>query len=197
MRRTRARTSGSHGGRDRVIGRIMSTPALFRIRKHLSAASYLVVLSGLTLLASGCSQSEAATPRSGAVESPVAPTQGGKSKIEDAIYSLEMRSTGAYKAGQEGAVEVTLVPKGDYHINDKYPIKFKVADPAPEGVSFPRPLLKREDGVFEDKKGVLKVPFVAAKTGTAKVAGVLSFSMCSTGNCVMQKQELEAVVDVQ
>lgn len=158
-----------------------------------------IALSGmplLGLLGLGCGQSEAATPRSNGAEMPVAPT-GATSKVEDAVFSLEMKSTGTYKAGQEGTVDVMLLSKGDYHINDKYPIKFKLVDPAPDGVSFPKPLLKREDGVFEEKKGLLKVPFVAAKKGQTKVAGVLSFSVCSTGNCLMQKQELEALVDVQ
>ncbi|WP_437683154.1 hypothetical protein [Sorangium sp. So ce131] len=158
----------------------------------------MVALAGLGLLGAGCSQSEAATVRGAAADAPApAPQQGGKSKVEDAVYTLEMKTTGTYKAGQEGVVEVSLLSKGDYHINDKYPIKFKVAEAAAEGVSYPKPLLKREDGVFEENKGVLKVPFVAAKKGKTKVAGVLSFSICSAANCLMQKQELEAAIDVQ
>ncbi len=60
------------------------------------------------------------------------------------------------------------------------------------GRSYPKPLLKREDGVFDETKGVFKVPFVAAKKGKTKVAGVLFVSFCSAANCLMQKQELEA-----
>lgn len=176
----------------------MSTLPSNRTSKPLFAAMSLIALSGLGVLGSGCSQSEAATPRSGgAADVPPAPPQGGKSKVEDAVYTVEMKPTGTYKAGQEGVVEVAILSKGDYHINDKYPLKFKVAEPAAEGVSYPKPLLKREDGKFEETKGVLKVPFVAAKAGKAKVAGVLSFSICSAANCLMQKQELEAIVDVQ
>ncbi|KYF77103.1 hypothetical protein BE17_36740 [Sorangium cellulosum] len=173
----------------------MSTHPSTRTPKPLSAAMCLIALSGIAALGSGCNQSEAATSR--AAEAPAAAPQGGKSKVEDAVYTLEMKPTGTYKAGQEGLVEVSLLSKGDYHINDKYPIKFKVAEAAAEGVSYPKPLLKREDGSFEENKGLLKVPFVAAKKGKTKVAGVLSFSICSAANCLMQKQELEAVIDVQ
>ncbi|WP_437311598.1 hypothetical protein [Sorangium sp. So ce388] len=173
----------------------MSTHPSSRTRKPLSAAMCLIALSVIAVLGSGCNQSEAATSR--AAEAPAAAPQGGKSKVEDAVYTLEMKPTGTYKAGQEGLVEVSLLSKGDYHINDKYPIKFKVAEAAAEGVSYPKPLLKREDGSFEENKGLLKVPFVAAKKGKTKVAGVLSFSICSAANCLMQKQELEAVIDVQ
>ncbi|WP_437594012.1 hypothetical protein [Sorangium sp. So ce1000] len=174
----------------------MSTHPSTPTRKPLSAAICLIALAGLPVLGSGCNQSEAATAR-GATEAPPASPQGGKSKVEDAVYTLEMKPTGTYKAGQEGLVEVSLLSKGDYHVNDQYPIKFKVTEAAAEGVSYPKPLLKREDGVFDEKKGLLKVPFVAAKKGKTKVAGVLSFSICSAANCLMQKQELEAVVDVQ
>jgi hypothetical protein len=179
------------------MGLIMHIVLASQTRKPLSAVLCVAALVGLAVVGSGCGQSEAATPRGAGAEVPAAPSPAAKSKVEDAIYSLEMKPTGTYKSGQEGAVEVVLVSKGDYHINDKYPIKFKVAEPAPDGVSYPKPLLKREDGAFEENKGVLKVPFIAAKSGTTKVAGVLSFSMCSTGNCLMQKQELEAAVDVQ
>jgi hypothetical protein len=174
----------------------MSNPCSPWISRLSAPVSCAIALSGLAVLGSGCGQSEAATARGVGAETPAAPP-GAKSKVDDAVYSLEMKPTGTYKVGQEGLVEVMLVSKGDYHINDKYPIKFKLADPAPAGVSFPKPILKREDGVFEEKKGLLKVPFVAANKGQTKVAGVLSFSMCSTGNCLMQKQELEALVDVQ
>lgn len=176
---------------------IMSTDPSTRTRTPLSAATCAIALAGLAVLGSSCSQSEAATSRAPAADVPVASPQGGRSKVEDAVYTLEMKPTGTYKVGQEGVVEVTLVSKGEYHINDKYPIKFKVTEAAAEGVSYPKPLLKREDGVFEENKGVLKVPFVASKKGKTKVAGVLSFSVCSAANCLMQKQELEAVIDVQ
>lgn len=175
----------------------MSTDPSTRTRTPLSAATCAIALAGLAVLGSSCSQSEAATSRAPAADVPVASPQGGRSKVEDAVYTLEMKPTGTYKVGQEGVVEVTLVSKGEYHINDKYPIKFKVTEAAAEGVSYPKPLLKREDGVFEENKGVLKVPFVASKKGKTKVAGVLSFSVCSAANCLMQKQELEAVIDVQ
>jgi hypothetical protein len=175
----------------------MKTNAAARTFSTSWIAFGLVGASGLAIFAGGCGQSEAAPQRAALTEKPAAVSEGAKSKVEDDVYRLEMKPTGTYKSGQEGAVEVTLVPKGDYHINDKYPIKFKVAEPAAEGVTYPKPLLKREDGAVDEKKGVFKIPFVAAKKGQTKVAGVLSFSMCNPGQCLMQKQDLEAVVDVQ
>jgi hypothetical protein len=107
-----------------------------------------------------------------------------------------MKPAGAYKAGQEGAVEITITPKREYKINDKYPLKLKLAEPPDGSVKFTKAILKREDGVFEPKKGTLKVPFVAARTGKARINGVLSLSVCSDANCIMDKVELELDVDV-
>ena len=90
-----------------------------------------------------------------------------------------------------------LTTKGEYHLNKQYPYKFKVAEPAPEGVTFPKPLLERGDGSFEEKSCAFKVPFVAAKSGKAVVGGTLSMSVCSDANCVMDKQAVEVAVDVQ
>lgn len=156
----------------------------------LSAAALLAVVA----VASGCNQSEAATPRPSA--EPAAALAKGP-KVDTDTHTIEMKATGKYKAGQEGTVEVTLVPKAPYHINDKYPIKFKVTDPAPAGIKYPRAILKREDGTVDDKKALFKVPFVADKAGKAAVSGVLYMSVCSDANCIMDKQELEASVDVE
>ncbi|UQA56140.1 hypothetical protein [Polyangium aurulentum] len=169
-------------------------------RRPLSALACLVALSGLTFaLASGCGQSEAATQRGASSEAAAAPqaAPGKGPKIDAETYSVEMKVKGPVAAGKEGTLEIELLPKGAYHINNQYPYKFKLAEPAPEGVTFPKPLLKREDGKFEEKKGSFKVPFVASKAGKVKVAGTLSMSVCSDANCLMEKVDLEVDVDVK
>ncbi|WP_245677732.1 hypothetical protein [Chondromyces crocatus] len=155
-----------------------------------------MALAALTLAAAaGCTPSEAATPPAAEAESAAAPAKGPK--VDTETYVMEMKPTKKYKAGQEDTVEVTLIPKAPYHINDKYPIKFKPTDPAPDGIKYTKAVLKKEDGAVDDKKAVFKVPFVAAKAGQAKVSGVLYMSVCSDANCIMDKQELEANVDVE
>ncbi len=144
----------------------------------------------------GCGKSEAATPVGATAETaPVAAAAGPK--VDTDTYTLEIKGSGKYKAGQEGTVEITLVPKGEYHINDKYPLKFKLTDPAPEGVKYPKAVIKREDGTVEEKKALFKVPFTADKAGKAKVSGLFYLSVCSAANCLMDKQEIEAIVDVE
>lgn len=155
----------------------------------------LIVLSGVAFaLASGQGTSIAAPAPRGSAETTIA---AGKGKIDNEQYLVELKPSGDYKAGQEGTVEIVITAKGDYKINDKYPLKFKASEPADGSVKFSKAVLKREDGTFETKKGNLKVGFTAAKSGKATVSGVLSFSVCSEQNCLMDKVELETTVDVK
>ena len=175
-----------------VIRALMNKPSM---RRPASTLACLVALSGLTfVLASGCGRSEAATQR-GDETNAAAVAKGPKAESD--TYAVEMKTTGPYAAGKEGTLEISIVPKGAYHMNEQYPYKFKLVDPAPEGVTYPKPVLKREDGTFDEKKGSFKVPFVASKTGKAKIGGTLSMSVCSAANCVMEKLELEVDVDVK
>jgi hypothetical protein len=118
------------------------------------------------------------------------------SKAEGANYTAEMVAVGAYKAGAEGTVQVTVVPKGGYHINPQYPYKFKANAPG-EGLSYPKPTLARADGKFEEMRGLFQVPFVASKAGKATVGGTLNLSVCSAANCVVDKVPLDLVVEVK
>ncbi|EYF07917.1 hypothetical protein [Chondromyces apiculatus] len=161
-------------------------------RAALTALSALALTGALA----GCTASEAATPPPGS-DVQAAPAAAKGPKVDSETYTIEMKPTGKYKAGQEGSVEVTLVPKAPYHINDKYPIKFKPTEPAPDGIKYPKAVLKKEDGTVDDKKALFKVPFVVSKAGPTKVSGTLYMSVCSEANCIMDKQELEASVDVE
>jgi hypothetical protein len=117
--------------------------------------------------------------------------------LENANYRALIRSLGPCRKDETCLVEVLVEAKGDYHINDKYPYKFKSEDPPPTGMRYPKPVVGKEDGVFEEKKLTLKVPFVSETLGEKRVAGTLSLSVCSAANCLIDKQPLEVTVKVQ
>jgi hypothetical protein len=158
----------------------------------------------VTLLALGfalaCNRSEAAPPQPAGTAEPAEPTQAqpAKPRVEAEHYIAAMTLVGECKAGKECHVEVSLEAKGNYKINDQYPSKFTAPKTPTPGITYPKPLLKKEDGKWDDKKkGSFRVPFIAASAGKAKVAGVLSLSVCSDANCLMEKQPLELDVDVK
>lgn len=118
-------------------------------------------------------------------------------RAETESYVVEIKPVGTYAAGQEGATEIVLTTKDPFHVNDAYPYKFRTPDPAPAGVTYPKPLLSRADGKFEEKKATFRLPFVASKAGKYNIGGTLSLSVCSPSSCLMEKVELAVDVDVK
>ncbi len=93
-------------------------------------------------------------------------------------------------------MSVVLTPKNGHHTNAQYPYKFKL-DAPPDGVTYPKPLLQRADGVFEETRGQFKVPFASAKPGKVTISGTLSLSVCNDAHCIIEREPLEVQVDVK
>jgi hypothetical protein len=117
-------------------------------------------------------------------------------KLETDSYRVEITASGPYKAGAKSSVRVALTTKGAFHINPQYPYRFK-ATPAPEGVTYPKPILERGDGQFEEKRAVFDVPFVASRAGKFEVGGIFHMSVCSAGSCIVEKAPLELSISVE
>jgi hypothetical protein len=117
-------------------------------------------------------------------------------KLETENFLVEIAAAGPYKVGVEGTAKVTLTTKGVYHINAQYPYRFKAAAP-PAGLSYPKPVLQRADGQFEEKRAVFNLPFVASQAGKFNVGGTFNISVCSPGNCLVEKAPLDVTVSVQ
>ena len=155
-----------------------------------------VFLAAVTGVGSGCSKVSQAS-----AEGDKAPTKPAASparpSLENANYRAEMKAEGPCKKDATCTAQVVVEAKGEYHINDKYPYRFKLDDPPPEGIKYPKPVVGKEDGTMDERKVVLKVPFVSESSGAKKVAGTLSLSVCSAANCLMDKQPLEVTVKVE
>ena len=117
-------------------------------------------------------------------------------KLDTDNYLVEISANGPYKPGAVGEARVTLTAKGAYHINGQYPYRFKAAAPS-DGVSYPKPVLERADGQFEEKTALFKLPFVVSRAGKFNIGGVFHMSVCSAGSCLMEKAPLELSVNVE
>ena len=124
------------------------------------------------------------------------PAFPASAKLENDNYLVEISAAGPFKVGVEGTAKVTLTTKGAYHINPQYPYRFKAAAPG-SGLSYPKPVLQRADGQFEEKKAVFNLPFVASQAGKFEVGGTFHMSVCSSGSCLMDKPPLDVTVSVQ
>jgi hypothetical protein len=118
-------------------------------------------------------------------------------------FFVDAAPAGLCAVGDACSVGLTLAARGDFHINDDYPYKFK-ADDAP-GVEF---LGTGDAGknVFSkvgknwtktgEKTGAMTVTFKPSDGGSKVIAGVFKFSVCSPQNCELEQQPVKASVTV-
>lgn len=116
------------------------------------------------------------------------------SALQESGFSVWMQSAKSYKVGQTSAVEVVLVPKGEFHCNDKYPYKVKLGSPPP-GVSYPQEIAR--DASVSPARTSVRVPFTATSAGDARISGKFSFSVCKADQCVIDSREVAATVKVE
>jgi hypothetical protein len=123
--------------------------------------------------------------------------------LESETYALAIAPDGAWKAGVEGRAKVTVTAKPPLHVNPEYPVAFK-PDGA-EAVKFAGdrvPLAAAARTPCPDKaEDTCAAEFLLAVTpgqaGAAKVAGVLSFSVCSADRCLIEKVPMTLAVTVE
>jgi hypothetical protein len=171
-----------------------------------SSPARAIALWSIGLAAVGCGKVSEAAPSAGnAQAAPASPNVAtnaavqpavGSASFDNANYSAKIASAGPCKKDQTCAAEIVVQAKGEYHINDKYPYRFKLEDPPPAGLTYPKPVIGKEDGTMDEHRVTLKVAFVPSSTGDKKVAGTLSLSVCSAANCLMDKQQLDLTVKV-
>lgn len=150
--------------------------------------------------ASDAATSPAASPVAGAASAAAAPTAeaapaAGAAKFTDSAFELSLAPKGAAKAGQPSALEVTLVAKAPYHVNDKYPIKLKLKETA--GVKFDNLVVTKDAAKVETSKAVMPVSFTPDGAGKRTVAGQFAFSVCTDDKCLMEKRDLLLDVNVE
>lgn len=156
-----------------------------------------LVLSLFVCGAWGCKgSSPPPTPAPESASTEGKPAQPAMGKLDEKNFSVEMKATGPYKAGQQGNVEVVLEPKGEFHCNQEYPYKIKLGT-APAGITYPQPVVKNDAITVKPEKAVMKVPFTPEKAGEAKVAGNFYFSVCTAQQCVIENRELAVMVKVE
>lgn len=126
---------------------------------------------------------------------PAAAPQAASSRVSESQFDVAIAPTGTYQAGKEGTVEIVLEAKKPFHVNDQYPIKFKVKEGP--GVKYAAAVVDKDKAKLEAMKATMPVAFVPEAAGQHTVAGQLMFSVCTEENCLMEKRDLSLVVDVK
>jgi hypothetical protein len=125
-----------------------------------------------------------------------APAAGaGSSRYDEPKFELSAQPSGAYSAGQEGALEIVLNAKPPFHANQQYPYKFKAKEGG--GVKFAQPVVGKDRAKLETQRVTMRVPFTPDGAGKRTVSGQFAFSVCTEETCLMEKRDLSLVVDVK
>jgi hypothetical protein len=161
----------------------------------------LTLLLGL-LAALGCTRNE--TTARTASTTPAAVRAGATASVADAGSSARSETFEVKMSVEPGASRLVLhiAALNGFHVNAEYPHNFK-PDGSSEGVTFDKPRFDLQGtaerspcpGSHEDSCAMsAAIPFQAPSAGQPRVAGVLSFSVCSAEKCLIEKVPLAAAV---
>lgn len=118
-------------------------------------------------------------------------------RIETASFLLEVGSPEAkYGVGRAGEVEIEIEGRGEWHVNQDYPIRVDLEAGPGAGLQR-RELVKGDAKEFNEDR----VRFVAAlqptKAGSHEVKCDVSFAMCTEENCVLENRTVAMRVEVE
>jgi len=181
----------------------MLTPRSFSLRaRRLSIALGLSTqLAGAALALTACGGSEE-TPPSGSGGTPPATAEAppppapaeARALWDEPSFELRSDTTGPYQAGQEGRFSLRLQARGNYHVNQDYPISIQVT--APDGVTLPRATLGRPEAAeFSEALARFDVPFTAT-AGRHELRALVDFAVCTPESCMPDTRTLAIALEV-
>jgi hypothetical protein len=172
---------------------------------------FLLRSSALFLLLGACNESAPAVVPSVAPAEPAAPAQPvaqaepdkpaapaePTDSVVDPSFELKLVSAGPYKSGELGSFQVSLKPRGEYHINQDYPMKVSV-NVGEAAVSLPKKQLQKADAAeYGENVARFDVPFTAEKPGEHKVQCEVDFAVCTPETCVPDTRTLALALPVE
>jgi hypothetical protein len=161
-----------------------------------------IVATVLCLGLSACSKSEQAAAPAPApaaapapAPAPAAPQSPPGPSVEDNTFKLSLVSEPEYTAGSASTLKLVLEARGNYHVNQDYPIKIDLK--APAAVKLPKPSLGEPDAAeFGEKIARFEVPFTAP-AGSHELSADVDFAVCTPETCMPDQRKLAIKVAVK
>jgi hypothetical protein len=101
-----------------------------------------------------------------------------------------------YAAGQAGELEIALESRGEWHVNQEYPIRVDLK--AASGVALPKAELVKDDAKeFGEEKVRFLAPIEPSTAGKHEVTCDVSFAMCTEENCILERRTVAMELEVQ
>ncbi|MDH5671652.1 MAG: hypothetical protein OEZ06_05845 [Myxococcales bacterium] len=116
-------------------------------------------------------------------------------KAEDPSFEMQLSPVGTYAAGKLGTAQLSLKPRGEYHINQEYPISIDLK--GSDGMTLPKQTLGKDEAAsFGDKEAKFDVPFSCEKAGEHRIEALVKFAVCTPETCVPDERTLALNVAV-
>jgi hypothetical protein len=116
--------------------------------------------------------------------------------VEDPTFLLTATASGPYSNGQLGQFAITLTPRGEYHVNQEYPIRVEIE--GPDAVGLAKSELERADAAeFGEERARFDVPFTPSAAGEHPVRAKIEFAVCTEENCVPDERTLALNLPVE
>lgn len=152
--------------------------------------------------AAGGDDTQAATDETGGEdttaeepEEPEEPEAPPGPVAEDPTYELRATAAGPYTAGSEASFQIQLTPRGEYHVNQDFPMEIALS--GPDGVTLPGDTLGNGDAAeFTEETARFDVPFTAAAAGEHTVTAEVDFAVCTPQACFPEHRTLALAVAV-
>jgi len=138
---------------------------------------------------------EVARPAEAPAAAPPAAAPAGSARFTETNFELSLSPQGSYEAGKPAAAQIVLDAKAPFHVNEKYPYKFKPRDEA--GLSFASAVVGKDNVQLEKARATMTVPFTVQTAGKHTLAGQFSFSVCTDDKCLIEKRDLSLVLEAK
>ena len=136
----------------------------------------------------------ASPPQAEAQAASAAPAVEAASKYSEPAFELVIEPKGSYAGGQAGEAEIVLAAKAPFHVNEKYPYKFKIKETP--GLRFANLIVSKDLVKLEPARATVPVAFTP-DAGKHTLAGQLSFSVCTADQCMIEKRDLTLEIEAK
>lgn len=149
-------------------------------RSWIGALAIVFVGAGSGACSGGASEPP---PSSEPPPTSAAPAAEARAVWDEPSFELRSDAPGPYAAGSEGHFTIRLTPRGNYHVNQDYPLSITLTGPA--GVTFPHPTVTADQAqTMTEQLASFDVPFTAGAAGTQHVTALVDFAVCTPEACM-------------
>lgn len=129
------------------------------------------------------------------VDPPTPPT-AATDVVTDTGFELRALTPGPYHAATAATFGITLTARGNYHVNQEYPIKVTLH--APPAVTLPKSELARADAAhFDEHQAAFDVAFTPTAAGAQHLTADVDFAVCTPENCMPDSRTVAVNFPVQ